>query len=497
MSDVKRASSSKTISTNSALNNSNLKLRQVASAKITFNSNAHADPLLSKEEEYRRLNEELERKTAALVRDAEEALKANEYLINEADQLSKISDINFLTNEAIGSDNATSSKPPRKEKSNLFDVNDLAKFKQTIDNLEGDENQNDEEAYNDNLDDVDTKTNMLIPKSANEMSNEAQIRFLKAKLKVMQEELERYQFDLNKKEEENLKLAQRCKDLDEDRAKQLRISNSHQTQMDKYKKLNEEAQAKLSAQELQLQAVKKENDQLKKDFKKQQVDQQQVDLRLNRALEEIEKYKQQLAKTQHSSKDLNEQEKRRIEQLQSDNKRLQKQKLELIQAFKKQLKLIDILKKQKMHLEAAKMLQFSEEEFINALEWNSNNGPSAQASVPKPPGGGASNKANLGNRPPSGSTNRSNRNNVTNASNNKQPLTQQQNKLDQKLFADESKNDFNNNYDEEDDDDDQFNNENVYLNEKGVEQEQQNDYDYDYETPMYNNVELDDDDEEK
>lgn len=70
---------------------------------------------------------------------------------------------------------------------------------------------------------------------------------------------------------------------------------------------------------------------------------------------------------------MNEAEKRRIEQLQSDNKRLQKQKTELIQAFKKQLKLIDILKKQKMHLEAAKILQFSEEEFINALEWNTNN----------------------------------------------------------------------------------------------------------------------------
>lgn len=72
----------------------------------------------------------------------------------------------------------------------------------------------------------------------------------------------------------------------------------------------------------------------------------------------------------------------------SENKRLEKQKTELMTAFKKQLKLIDILKRQKavylwlnllsvtstwfcvqMHIEAAKLLSFSEEEFVKALDW--------------------------------------------------------------------------------------------------------------------------------
>ena len=109
---------------------------------------------------------------------------------------------------------------------------------------------------------------------------------------------------------------------------------------------------------------------MKREQKKSQLDQQQLELRLNRALEEIEKLKSQLSKASATTKDSGEQDKKRHEHMTLEIKRLHKQKQELVQAFKKQLKLIDILKKQKMHLEAARMLQFTEEDFINALEWN-------------------------------------------------------------------------------------------------------------------------------
>lgn len=73
-----------------------------------------------------------------------------------------------------------------------------------------------------------------------------------------------------------------------------------------------------------------------------------------------------------------EQMKKNYEKLVQDNKKLLKQKQELLNAFKKQLKLIDILKRQKvkscqkvlipkLHIEAAKKLQFTEEEFSKIL----------------------------------------------------------------------------------------------------------------------------------
>ena len=58
------------------------------------------------------------------------------------------------------------------------------------------------------------------------------------------------------------------------------------------------------------------------------------------------------------------------EKLIQENKKLEKQKNDLYAAFKKSLKLCSILKKQKVHLENARLLAFTEEEFKNLMEEN-------------------------------------------------------------------------------------------------------------------------------
>ncbi|XP_064470973.1 testis-expressed protein 9-like [Ornithodoros turicata] len=61
-----------------------------------------------------------------------------------------------------------------------------------------------------------------------------------------------------------------------------------------------------------------------------------------------------------------------IAELTEKNQQLEKQKLDLLTLIKKQMKLIDILKKQKIHLESTRIIQFTEEELTKlfAIEQN-------------------------------------------------------------------------------------------------------------------------------
>ncbi|XP_040269845.1 testis-expressed protein 9 isoform X2 [Bufo bufo] len=185
----------------------------------------------------------------------------------------------------------------------------------------------------------------------------------------MQEELDNVTHQYDKKEDDNRDLASRVKDLEEERGRLQRTANIQQTQADKYKALFEEANKKNDGLQHQLSALEKELENFKRIQKQSASNQSATEVRLNRAMEEADKYKMELNKLKQSNKDTAHQERKRVEELKLENKKLEKQKAELMAGFRKQLKLIDILKRQKMHIESAKMLSFTEEEFMKALEW--------------------------------------------------------------------------------------------------------------------------------
>ncbi|KFO26056.1 Testis-expressed sequence 9 protein [Fukomys damarensis] len=202
-----------------------------------------------------------------------------------------------------------------------------------------------------------------------DIGTKAQIRFLKAKLHVMQEELDNVVCECNRKEDDIQDLKAQVKNFEEDRTRQQRTINIQQSQIEKYKNLFEEANKKCDGLQQQLSSAERELENKKRLQKQTATSQSATEVRLNRALEEAEKYKLELSKLKQNNKDIANEEHQKIEVLKSENKKLEKQKEELMIGFKKQLKLIDVLKRQKMHIEAAKMLSFTEEEFMKALEW--------------------------------------------------------------------------------------------------------------------------------
>ena len=93
------------------------------------------------------------------------------------------------------------------------------------------------------------------------------------------------------------------------------------------------------------------------------------DLQLKRASEQINKLKVQLAEAVAASSENSGSGQGQIEALKTRNKVLEKQRSDLVDAFKKQMKLIDVLKRQKVHIEAARLLNFTETEFMKTLDW--------------------------------------------------------------------------------------------------------------------------------
>ncbi|KAJ3382567.1 Golgin sub A member 2 [Entophlyctis sp. JEL0112] len=207
----------------------------------------------------------------------------------------------------------------------------------------------------------------LAPNIDDGIGLEATNRLLKAKLVVVQEEMEKVVRNQGVKDSAIAMLEEKLKFFDEERTKISKNVQSLQAQIDKANKANAELKAKNEMLEVDRDNLKKNLEGLSKTQRAAESEANSKDLRLNRALEEIEKLKVALAKANGDAKDKIESLKKNQQSLLAETKKLAKQKSELVAVFKKQNLLIDNLKRQKLHLEAAALLDFSEEEFVRAL----------------------------------------------------------------------------------------------------------------------------------
>ncbi|KAM7014667.1 testis-expressed protein 9 isoform 2-T2 [Tautogolabrus adspersus] len=352
----------------------------------------HTDDLFAKEEQYKLLNAELEAKTADLVKQAEQLIREQSEVLSRPLSTLLLTDIededdsgiiklrHYLFSQVLNNKRATSTsktmctrkqgkEPQRKTATpKTSQVEDLAAVEDSDDFFLAKTIQSMEEKINE---DTVTSENVVDDAGDNVVSgvSDAQIRVLKAKLRIMQEEVDQLSCEYYKKDDENAKLSVKMKELEEDRARLQKTTSIQQTQIEKHRALAEESAKKCDGLQVQVSALHKEIENLNRSQKQAAAVHGTVEVRLNRALEEVEKLKTQLNKMKQADKDKTSVELQSKENLLAENKMLKKQKAELIVGFKKQLKLIDILKRQKMHFEAAKLLSFTEDEFMKALDW--------------------------------------------------------------------------------------------------------------------------------
>ena len=198
---------------------------------------------------------------------------------------------------------------------------------------------------------------------------EATTKYQKAKITTLESELEKAitQLKLKDAEIEDLK----SKDTSQGKSAQNRTAsyvaqiNNLNLQIDKFKSLINEKKNEYNNLLEKYNELHKKLDQSLIYEKKVKQEIISKDKQITKLIDELDK--KNVVITSSAASQMKDKE---IEKLVNENKKLEKQKNEIYAAFKKALKLCSILKREKVHLENARLLAFTEEEFKNLLEQN-------------------------------------------------------------------------------------------------------------------------------
>ncbi|XP_037080195.1 testis-expressed protein 9-like [Pollicipes pollicipes] len=334
--------------------------------------------LREKEEYYRKLNESLKKKTASLISQAESALREkSEAAIsfdipreqNEGQRCPRRrNDACMKSKEVLGSSQAPISNTLGSSQEPYQVTLD-----QTIPPSLSRECSDSEDSITEEFDQLSTKEDECSSASSvvsKNLSRSAQTRLYQAKLRVSKAEIKRLKAQCEKLARENSALAEKSKASEKEQQRAVAGSQKYNLEINRLKKAFDEAKKESQTVKNECVSWKKDAENSNREVQTVLNSSAQMEVKLRRANEEVEKLRLALETEKGKTKDLTETSKDRILSLEAMNKKLEKQKQELITGFKKQMKLIDVLKRQKLHLEGAKLLQISEEEFLKVIDLN-------------------------------------------------------------------------------------------------------------------------------
>ena len=235
---------------------------------------------------------------------------------------------------------------------------------------------NDNDKDNDSLEREEMENEYELVKALNEYKEQnkklkAMNNYQKTKIESLENELEKVnnKFKLNELELNDIKSKSGNKNINnkDNNSNAIFMNQIYNlnSQLDKYKNLVNEKKSEYKLLLDKYNDIQKKYNQLCINDKKRNQELVNKDKQIIKLLDDLDKKNVSIvSNTAQQMKD------KEIEKLVQENKKLEKQKNDLYAAFKKCLKLCSILKKQKVHLENARLLSFTEEEFKNLMEEN-------------------------------------------------------------------------------------------------------------------------------
>jgi hypothetical protein len=244
------------------------------------------------------------------------------------------------------------------------------------DNKLNEENENIVNDENDDLEREEMENEYELVKNLNDMKEknkklESINKFQKIKIESLEEELNKAFSQIKIKENEieemknpNNNNANNKNNQNKNTSFVSQINNLN-LQVDKYKNLVSDKKNEYNTLLEKFNDIQKKYNQCIVNERKTKQELINKDKQIAKLLDELDK--KNIVITSTTEQKIKDKE---IDKLIQENKKLEKQKNEIYAAFKKSLKLCSILKRQKVHLENARLLAFTEDEFKNLLEQN-------------------------------------------------------------------------------------------------------------------------------
>ncbi|XP_016947633.1 testis-expressed protein 9 [Drosophila biarmipes] len=196
------------------------------------------------------------------------------------------------------------------------------------------------------------------------------IKFLKAKVAILEEDHAHHAGELTRQKEQ-LELALEAQRKSENQRDQTISSNKHLTeQLMRAEHQCEDANRRQKERQQEFTTQQRELEQLKRDAKVSRQTTMNLENRLSRAQEDADTARLELRQLREEQRDQLEVQRKELKQRDSRIRALERQRADLLNAYKKQLYLIDNLKRQTTCLEQSAAIGFGEKEFNKVLEWN-------------------------------------------------------------------------------------------------------------------------------